>query len=67
MLNIYPNSDIGKEMIGKIKMAREKMTPLEIREQMVSGIFGLIGSDSEITKEEIREKLNELYGVVQDR
>ncbi len=47
--------------VDTIKRKRAQMTPAERREQMVSGVFGLLDSKSEVTKEEIREEIERIY------
>lgn len=47
--------------VDAIKQARARMTPEERRQQMVSGVFGLLDSESEVTKEEIRQEIERMY------
>ena len=56
---------IDDELIRKLKKSRNTMTPYQVRERMVSGVFGLADSTSGITKDQIRDELNRRYGKIE--
>ena len=47
---------------SKLKIIKRQMTKKEKKEQVVSNIYGLMDSDSQVTKEEIEEELKKFYG-----
>ncbi len=47
---------------NKLEIAANNMSAEEKKEQIISNIFGLMGSRSQVTKEEIREELKKFYG-----
>ena len=48
--------------IKKLKQSGKNMSSSEKKEHVISNIFGLMDSDSQVTKEEIREELEKFYG-----
>lgn len=44
------------------KQVRNKLSPAERREQMISFVMGTIGSKSTITREEVKQFVDEYYG-----
>ena len=52
-------SNLSKEELKKIT---KKMTKDERRELTISNIYGLMDSESHVTKKEIRKDLEKFYG-----
>ncbi len=46
----------------KIKRSGKSKTKKDRQERIVSNIYGLMGSKSKVTKEEIKEELKRFYG-----
>ena len=44
----------------KLKQEAANMTPEQLFEQRVSGIYGLMSSKSKVTKDEIREEIKKM-------
>jgi len=47
--------------VERIKQHSKNLTPEQRKEAIVSNIYGLMDSDSKVTKQEIREELAKFY------
>ena len=50
------------EILEKLKKAGENMTPVQKRQQEISFIMGMQGSNSTVTREYVEAELDKLYG-----
>ena len=67
MVKIKQNGSLSldEKVICALAKKRENLTPREIREDTVSGVFGLLSSKSKVTKGQIRNELDRMYGPVE--
>lgn len=52
----------GDEILKKLKRMGENMNPEQERRQKISYIMGMLDSDSDITRDYVEAKLEEMYG-----